>query len=131
MVEKTGRVIKERRSKNADRTAEQSRNSGTQGNSQTELQTDIRIKTKEAVNKRAAGVARENIAEVKSANLLRDSTNRIKQAHTAKTSKEAYKTANEISDSWTSFKPADYLDVDSSHGDITNLKQFNNQLLFW
>lgn len=41
------------------------------------------------------------------------------------------KTANEISDSWTSFKPADYLDVDSSHGDITNLKQFNNQLLFW
>ena len=41
------------------------------------------------------------------------------------------KTANEISDSWTSFKVADYLDVDSSHGDITNLKQFNNQLLFW
>ena len=32
MAEKTGRVIKERRSKNADRTAEQSRNSGTQGN---------------------------------------------------------------------------------------------------
>ena len=32
--------------KNADRTAEQSRNSGTQGNSQTELQTDIRIKRK-------------------------------------------------------------------------------------
>lgn len=91
MAEKTERVIKERRSKNADRTAEQSRNSGTQGNSQTELQTDIRIKTKEAVNKRAAGVARENIAEVKSANPLRDSANRIKQAHTAKTSKEASK----------------------------------------
>ena len=51
-AEKTWRVIKERRSKNADRTAEQSRNSGTQGNSQTERQTDIRIKTKEAVNKR-------------------------------------------------------------------------------
>lgn len=64
-AEKTWRVIKERRSKNADRTAEQSRNSGTQGNSQTERQTDIRIKTKEAVNKRTAGVARENIAEVK------------------------------------------------------------------
>ena len=91
MAEKTERVIKERRSKNADRTAGQSRNSGTQGNSQTELQTDIRIKTKEAVNKRAAGVARENIAEVKSANPLRDSANRIKQAHTAKTSKEASK----------------------------------------
>lgn len=87
-AEKTWRVIKERRSKNADRTAEQSRNSGTQGNSQTERQTDIRIKTKEAVNKRTAGVARENIAEVKNATPLRDSANRIKQAHTAKTSKE-------------------------------------------
>lgn len=41
------------------------------------------------------------------------------------------KTANEITDSWTSFKVADYLDVDSSHGDITNLKNFNDQLLFW
>lgn len=77
-AEKTWRVIKERRSKNADRTAEQSRNSGTQGNSQTERQTDIRIKTKEAVNKRTAGVARENIAEVKNATPLRDSANRIK-----------------------------------------------------
>lgn len=75
-AEKTWRVIKERRSKNADRTAEQSRNSGTQGNSQTERQTDIRIKTKEAVNKRTAGVARENIAEVKNATPLRDSANR-------------------------------------------------------
>lgn len=41
------------------------------------------------------------------------------------------KTANEITDSWANFKAADYLDVDSSHGDITNLKQFGNQLLFW
>lgn len=41
------------------------------------------------------------------------------------------KTANEINDSWTQFKVADYLDVDSSHGDITNLKKFNNQLMFW
>lgn len=41
------------------------------------------------------------------------------------------KTANEITDSWTNFKTADYLDVDTSYGDITNLKQFGNQLLFW
>lgn len=50
------------------------------------------------------------------------SSNRIRYSGT--------KTANEITDSWTSFKVGDYLDVDSIHGDITNLKQFNNQLLF-
>ena len=104
MAEKTGRVIKERRSKNADHTAEQSRNSGTQGNSQTELQTDIRIKTKEAVNKRTAGVARENIADVKSANPLRDSANRIKQAHTAKPSKEASKLKKQAEHAYRSGK---------------------------
>lgn len=103
-AEKTWRVIKERRSKNADRTAEQSRNSGTQGNSQTERQTDIRIKTKEAVNKRTAGVARENIAEVKNATPLRDSANRIKQAHTAKTSKEASKLKKQAEHAYRSGK---------------------------
>ena len=103
-AEKTSRVIKERRSKNADRTAEQSRNSGTQGNSQTERQTDIRIKTKEAVNKRTAGVARENIAEVKNATPLRDSANRIKQAHTAKTSKEASKLKKQAEHAYRSGK---------------------------
>mgnify|MGYP001074753992 FL=1 len=46
------------------------------------------------------------------------SSNRIRYSGT--------KTANEITDSWTSFKAADYLDVDSSHGDITNLKNFND-----
>ena len=51
------------------------------------------------------------------------SGNRIKYSST--------KTANEIADSWTQFKVADYLDVDASHGDITNLKKFNNQLMFW
>lgn len=104
MAEKTGRVIKERRSKNADRTAEQSRNSGTQVNSQTERQTDIRIKTKEAVNKRTAGVARENIVEVKNATPLRDSANRIKQAHTAKTSKEASKLKKQAEHAYRSGK---------------------------
>ena len=68
------------------------------------VETDIRIKTKEAVNKRAAGVARENIAEVKSANLLRDSTNRIKQAHTAKTSKEASKLKKQAEHAYRSGK---------------------------
>lgn len=50
------------------------------------------------------------------------SNNRIRYSGT--------KTANEITDSWTQFKVGDYLDVDSSHGDITNLKNFNGQLLF-
>ncbi len=51
------------------------------------------------------------------------SGNRIKYSGT--------KTANEITDSWTQFKVADYMDVDSSHGNVTNLKHFNNQLMFW
>lgn len=41
------------------------------------------------------------------------------------------KTNNEITDSWTKFKFANYLDVDSQYGQVTNLKSFNNRLYFW
>lgn len=41
------------------------------------------------------------------------------------------KTNNEITDSWTKFKFANYLDVDSQYGQVTNLKVFNNRLYFW
>lgn len=41
------------------------------------------------------------------------------------------KTNNEITDSWLQFKPANYLDVDSQYGKITNLKSFNDKLMFW
>ena len=41
------------------------------------------------------------------------------------------KTNNEITDSWTKFKFANYLDVDSQYGQITNLKEFNNKLFYW
>lgn len=41
------------------------------------------------------------------------------------------KTNNEITDSWTVFKVANYLDVDTKHGPITNLKSFKNRLYFW
>lgn len=41
------------------------------------------------------------------------------------------KTSNEVTDSWTKFKVANYLDVETKYGDITNLKNFNNQLFFW
>ena len=41
------------------------------------------------------------------------------------------KTNGEITDSWTKFKFANYLDVDSQYGQITNLKTFNNKLYFW
>lgn len=41
------------------------------------------------------------------------------------------KTNNEITDSWTKFKFANYLDVDSEYGQITNLKSFNNKLFYW
>ena len=41
------------------------------------------------------------------------------------------KTNDEIYDSWASFKFANYLDVDNQYGQITNLKVFKNQLMFW
>lgn len=41
------------------------------------------------------------------------------------------KTNNELNDSWTKFKFANYLDVDSKYGQITNLKNFNNNLFFF
>lgn len=41
------------------------------------------------------------------------------------------KTNNEIIDSWTKFKFANYLDVDSQYGQVTNLKVFKNKLYFF
>lgn len=41
------------------------------------------------------------------------------------------KTNNEITNSWTKFKFANYLDVDSQYGQITNLKTFDNKLFYW
>ncbi len=41
------------------------------------------------------------------------------------------KTNNELNDSWTKFRFANYLDVDSKYGKLTNLKNFNNRLYFF
>lgn len=41
------------------------------------------------------------------------------------------KTNDELSDSWTKFKVANYIDVDSEFGRLTNLYKFNNKLFFW
>ena len=41
------------------------------------------------------------------------------------------KHSNEVIDSWTKFKFANYLDVDSTHGPVTNLKVFKNKLYFF
>lgn len=38
---------------------------------------------------------------------------------------------NESIDSWTKFQPADYIDVDTRFGPITNMRNFNNRLIFW
>lgn len=38
---------------------------------------------------------------------------------------------NEIIDSWSKFKFANYLDVDTQYGQITNLKVFNNKLYYF
>lgn len=34
-------------------------------------------------------------------------------------------------DSWVKFQPANYLDVDTRFGEITNMRLFKNKLLFW
>ncbi len=41
------------------------------------------------------------------------------------------KSIGERFDSWSIFKPANYIDVDPRHGEITRLKEFNNRLFFW
>lgn len=41
------------------------------------------------------------------------------------------KVNNENYDNWTVFKAANFLDADDRYGEITNLRSFNNLLLFW
>lgn len=41
------------------------------------------------------------------------------------------KNNDETIDSWTKFKPLNFIDVDSRYGQITNLRTFGNELLFW
>lgn len=41
------------------------------------------------------------------------------------------KTNNELIDSWVQFAPANYIDVDSRFGEITDLKLFKDKLIFW
>lgn len=41
------------------------------------------------------------------------------------------KTNTERFDSWLKFQPSNYLDVDTRYGQITELRKFNNQLIFW
>lgn len=41
------------------------------------------------------------------------------------------KTNNEHIDSWGTFKPNNYLDVDTRFGEITNMRLFKDKLLYW
>ena len=41
------------------------------------------------------------------------------------------KTSGEVIDSWSKFKYADYIDVDSQYGPITNMHVFKDRLFFW
>lgn len=41
------------------------------------------------------------------------------------------KTNDEITDSWCKFQPLNYIDVDSRYGPITNIRTFNNDLIYW
>lgn len=38
---------------------------------------------------------------------------------------------NESIDMWTKFQSSDFIDVNSNYGEITNLRTFSNQLMFW
>lgn len=41
------------------------------------------------------------------------------------------KSNDESFDSWATFKPANYIDVDSRYGSITRMKSYANRLFFW
>ena len=41
------------------------------------------------------------------------------------------KSNDELIDSWSKFQPLNYLDIDTRYGPITNLRTFNNDLLYW
>lgn len=41
------------------------------------------------------------------------------------------KSNDELIDSWSKFQPLNYLDVDTRYGQITQLRTFNNDLLYW
>ena len=41
------------------------------------------------------------------------------------------KTSGEVIDSWSKFKYANYIDVDSQYGPITNMHVFKDKLFFW
>jgi hypothetical protein len=41
------------------------------------------------------------------------------------------KSGNDVIDKWTKFKFANYIDIDTQYGDVTNLKAFNNKLYYW
>ena len=41
------------------------------------------------------------------------------------------KASNEYIDNWIRFKPANYIDVDSKYGPITNIRKFRDRLIYW
>lgn len=41
------------------------------------------------------------------------------------------KTNNELIDSWSKFRSSNYIDVDPRYGEITNIRTFHNELLYW
>jgi len=41
------------------------------------------------------------------------------------------KSNDELYDSWASFRPANYIDVDSEFGEITRIKKHKDRLMFW
>lgn len=55
----------------------------------------------------------------------------LNQTMTNRIRNSMVKTAGEKSDSFTKFQQADYLDVDSQYGDITNLVSFRDKLLYF
>ena len=60
-----------------------------------------------------------------------EATHLSSNIHTNRIFASQPKVNGEVTDSWTQFKVADYLDVDSAYGGITNLRTFQDQLYFW
>ena len=52
-------------------------------------------------------------------------------AYTNRITCSEVKSGNDIIDKWTKFKFANYIDVDTQYGNVTNLKAFNNKLYYW
>lgn len=61
----------------------------------------------------------------------RDYYEDVKDVYDYRTHYSNHKSSNEKLDSFTVFQPLNYLDVDTRYGEITDLRKFQNKLIYW